>query len=1095
MKSNRILSLSLLLSIILVISVYFLYRPNSWPAGPEALGCLSSVILMTAGLMILWIFRDKIINDLQKRNVALGLAFGLLWTIEISINNLIRPGLPLRDNIDNIFWATIAILILIAAIRDAYQTNKFLNGMKSGFWTGVASGAIACLSTLIIIVFGMKYILMDPLNIKEWNDIKATENSPGMNVYFAYQSFAGAIMHLFILGALMGLFLGIIGGFIGLTLIRAGRNRNRDIIKLLIIIFISGHFFFCSCSRTPEEKISFPYSQWTIGKAGSDIAWEYDGDFKHNESFIAKPADSNWEEWYKSILKYRDLVRKKIGKEEPILRWKFPSKNNSAIHFNKYGYSLKIMPSEHISIQGSIKNSIANVRIYFDYDLKSKGEETSSVVRRKLIATDSIELKPGNEWITFRKNITVPHFSTDSFSISPIVRLNCIGINSEGSIDLKDIHLSIDSTDDRVKLLTKIENYIKQQSENNTLEIPPELACSHQNFVMGFVFMWDQDFWDPVKGRYTVDAFCDKMEHEFGGFQSVILWHSYPNIGIDEKNQFDFFNQMPGGLGGIRKVVDDFHRHDIKVFITYNPWDLDTRRPPMNDNKELAQIIDGCNADGIFLDTWSSSTGHISIFSVEKSIREEVAKFNRKVALTAELLPEFKDLIGTNALTNSWGQEIEPFNYTDLSHQKWIMPEHKQYFIERLATNRKPILAHAWINGQGIQVWENIFGTMNKWNAADRQALRKMNAIWKTYGNVYISDNWKPFVPTGYQGVFASKWIAKDISIWNIVDSANTVKSIKIEVPEGNTYYDLWNGKELPRKEENGKSFVELNIINFSCILETKVQSEKLSELLRIQQRENLRTIPVPEQDAYLKELSIKLPVKFNYILNRSSDFQTSTLKINGGEFTFKCKHIWREGGCYPDFNAKNNHDLLLTFEDDAQRIIHEHTEQLSDFFIMPKVVTNGEFEHFLKEAKYKPRYPENFLKHWNGNDCPAEIKDKPVVYVSLEDARRFAEWAGMKLPTEWQWQLAAEQSGDKFIYNEVFEWNESERNDGHNRFVNLRGGCSDWLLPSSWWYLPSAPYAQIAGGNQKFDSHVKYFLMYQGIDRASTIGFRCIKR
>ena len=147
------------------------------------------------------------------------------------------------------------------------------------------------------------------------------------------------------------------------------------------------------------------------------------------------------------------------------------------------------------------------------------------------------------------------------------------------------------------------------------------------------------------------------------------------------------------------------------------------------------------------------------------------------------------------------------------------MPEHKQYFIERLATNRKPILAHAWINGQGIQVWENIFGTMNKWNAADRQALRKMNAIWKTYGNVYISDNWKPFVPTGYPGVFASKWIAKDISIWNIVDSANTVKSIKIEVPEGNTYYDLWNGKELPRKEENGKSFVELNIINFSCIL------------------------------------------------------------------------------------------------------------------------------------------------------------------------------------------------------------------------------------------------------------------------------------
>ena len=91
-------------------------------------------------------------------------------------------------------------------------------GIKSGFWSGVASGSIACFTALIFVVFGMKYLLMDPVNIKEWNDIKATENSPGMDVYFAYQTFAGAIMHLTILGAIMGLLLGIVGGFLGKTL-------------------------------------------------------------------------------------------------------------------------------------------------------------------------------------------------------------------------------------------------------------------------------------------------------------------------------------------------------------------------------------------------------------------------------------------------------------------------------------------------------------------------------------------------------------------------------------------------------------------------------------------------------------------------------------------------------------------------------------------------------------------------------------------------------------------------------------------------------------------------------------------------------------
>jgi len=192
--------------------------------------------------------------------------------------------------------------------------------------------------------------------------------------------------------------------------------------------------------------------------------------------------------------------------------------------------------------------------------------------------------------------------------------------------------------------------------------------------------------------------------------------------------------------------------------------------------------------------------------------------------------------------------------------------------------------------------------------------------------------------------------------------------------------------------------------------------------------------------------------------------------------------------------DAKNNHDYVTVFEDNALWIVHRHTEQMEDYSIMPRVVTNAEFEQFLNATNYKPRFSESFLKHWNGSVCPSEIKDQPVVYVSLEDARAFAEWAGMQLPTEWQWQRAVEHSGSKFKFNEVFEWNESERNDGYNRFVTLRGGCAGWMLPSSLWYLPGAPYAQITGGKQRYDSHVKYFLMYPGLDRASTIGFRCVK-
>jgi hypothetical protein len=218
MKINSIIRIILFFNIILVLSIYFIYRPNSWPIGLEASGCLVSLILLSMTLLFLWIMKKKLIDDKQKKNLGLGLCFGLLWTIEISINNFIQPGLPLRDIIDNIFLGIITLLILITSTRDTYQSGKFLFGVKSGLWSGFASGVIACFTALILVVFGMRYILLDPLNIKEWSDLKETTYAPGMSVYFAYQTLTGAIMHLFILGILLGLILGSVGGVMGLAL-------------------------------------------------------------------------------------------------------------------------------------------------------------------------------------------------------------------------------------------------------------------------------------------------------------------------------------------------------------------------------------------------------------------------------------------------------------------------------------------------------------------------------------------------------------------------------------------------------------------------------------------------------------------------------------------------------------------------------------------------------------------------------------------------------------------------------------------------------------------------------------------------------------
>jgi hypothetical protein len=214
MKSIKVSQYLLTISAVLVIVMYLWYPALQWSLKMEAAACLISLIILIVLILLIEKFK-KDLSDKSKRNLNAGLYLGLIWTIEISMNNLIQPRLPLRDYLDNIFWGIIAILILYLSYKDAFDTKKITAGIKAGFFSGFGSGIVACLTALILICFGMKLLLKDPVNIAEWADIKGKTTYPNMASYFAYQTFAGAIMHLIILGIIMGALLGIIGGCIG----------------------------------------------------------------------------------------------------------------------------------------------------------------------------------------------------------------------------------------------------------------------------------------------------------------------------------------------------------------------------------------------------------------------------------------------------------------------------------------------------------------------------------------------------------------------------------------------------------------------------------------------------------------------------------------------------------------------------------------------------------------------------------------------------------------------------------------------------------------------------------------------------------------
>jgi iron(II)-dependent oxidoreductase len=189
--------------------------------------------------------------------------------------------------------------------------------------------------------------------------------------------------------------------------------------------------------------------------------------------------------------------------------------------------------------------------------------------------------------------------------------------------------------------------------------------------------------------------------------------------------------------------------------------------------------------------------------------------------------------------------------------------------------------------------------------------------------------------------------------------------------------------------------------------------------------------------------------------------------------------------------------------------------------------VTNLNYSVYLAETKYSPTDNYRWLQNWNGSTSipPDAIKDVPVTYVSLNEARAYCSWRNARLPHEHEWQYAAqgndgriwpwgndndqskyptETSGTKYLGPEkvntyslssaspfgvrdlvgnVYQYTD-EFQDDHTRAVILRGG-SNYRPSGSQWYFPQA---------KQNNQHEKYFLMNDRYERAGTIGFRCVQ-
>jgi formylglycine-generating enzyme required for sulfatase activity len=244
---------------------------------------------------------------------------------------------------------------------------------------------------------------------------------------------------------------------------------------------------------------------------------------------------------------------------------------------------------------------------------------------------------------------------------------------------------------------------------------------------------------------------------------------------------------------------------------------------------------------------------------------------------------------------------------------------------------------------------------------------------------------------------------------------------------------------------------------------------------------------------------------------------------VPGGTFRMGSPEARFPEGCGPACGV----DGLL----DSQPI---HEVELSGFWLEKTPVTNAQFARFVRETGYKTvaeRYvdglpPLSFVftppgrvtslrdhgqwwkpvpgADWRHPEGPgSDLKgreDHPVVHVCWDDAVAYAKWAGRRLPTEAEWELAARGGLDqkRYVWGDELKpggkwmaniWqgrfpNENTEADGYRAtspvgafpangygLYDMSGNvwqwCSDWYRPD---YYKASPRRDPRGPADSFD-------------------------
>jgi gamma-glutamyl hercynylcysteine S-oxide synthase len=682
---------------------------------------------------------------------------------------------------------------------------------------------------------------------------------------------------------------------------------------------------------------------------------------------------------------------------------------------------------------------------------------------------------------------------------------------------------------------------------DRTLYDRPDLAWVRKSFVMVLQTAWDREFFDRGTGRYGFEKFLEKGQTLLGGYDVFGIWPTWPRLGLDDRNQWDLYRDLPGGLAKVRELVDVAHKQGTRFFVTLNPWDTDTRREKPLEG--MAGLIRALDADGVVLDTMGGST---------KEAQEAADAVKAGVIMYSEGMPVPKDMPDIVASRVHDAILLSPV----LNLNRLIEPEFTIFRVTQLADgDLHREVAIAFFNGYGVEI--NAFKAGRPdWVEPDLRTLGRAAMLLRANASVLKTAAWTPLVRTLKDGIWVNEWPGDGKTLYTIYSDEPAGFQGPLfasRADEGFRFIDLWNHAEVAPLVIDGESVLPASLPPFpassagsrregaiGCVgrFKKSLEAEIEGDTLRLRSTSGDKILVWPGNPSYDKtptkvavgessrplagllgsyrgKIVVQLFDGTELVDERvlsvepGTPFRPGTVEMTGTTVTAPLGMVEIPAAVY-EFSVKPA-DTFISLPD----LSKPRKVGIERFFVDARPVTNLEFKKFVDETGYRPADATNFLKHWTDGKFPAGQADHPVVYVSLEDAKAYAKWAGKRLPTEIEWQYAAQGTDGRTwpwgktyvrgfcndnsgratpvtafprgkspfgvldLVGNVWQMTADVYDTSSYSYVIIRGG-SFWNPTSSQWYPK--------GGPQPLNEHQLLLLVSPGFDRSPNVGFRCVK-